>query len=60
MKERRHTLLGRLRGQAALQAMALPGILWMLVFCYLPLWFLVVAFKQYSIVKPISAVPGWG
>lgn len=60
MKARRHTLLGRLRGQVALQAMALPGILWMLVFCYLPLWFLVVAFKQYSIVKPISAVPWVG
>jgi putative aldouronate transport system permease protein len=56
----RRSLLARLRGQAALQAMAVPGIVWMLVFCYLPLWFLVVAFKQYSIVKPISAVPWVG
>ena len=50
----------RLSSQRYLQAMALPGIIWMLVFCYFPLWFLLAAFKQYSIVKHLSAVPWVG
>lgn len=46
------TLLHRLKQQKYLQAMAIPGVIWMLIFIYLPLGFIVIAFKEYSIAKP--------
>lgn len=38
-----------------LTSLALPGILYFLVFCYLPMFGIVIAFKKYSYVKGI-----WG
>ena len=42
----------RLKQQRYLQAMAIPGVIWMLIFIYLPLVFVVIAFKEYSVAKP--------
>lgn len=39
--------------QRYLQAMVIPGILWMLVFNYLPMGGIVIAFKKYKITKTI-------
>ncbi len=49
-----------LKNQRYLQAMVLPGIIWMLVFCYFPLWFLLAAFRQYRIVRPLAEAPWVG
>lgn len=41
--------------------MALLGILWMIIFNYVPMYGIIIAFKEFNIVKPISAAPwvGW-
>ncbi len=52
--------LKRFYSQRYLQAMALPGIIWMIIFCYIPLIWIVIAFKEYDIVRPIWSVPWVG
>lgn len=44
----------RLRRQVSVQLMVIPGIIWMLVFCYVPMYWITIAFRQYNIAKPIS------
>ncbi|MGB8455204.1 MAG: ABC transporter permease subunit [Anaerocolumna sp.] len=46
--------------QRYLQFMVLPGIIWMLVFNYVPMGGIVIAFKKYKITKPISEAPWVG
>lgn len=46
--------------QRHLQAMAIPGIVWMFIFCYVPMYGIVIAFKQFDIIKPISSAPWVG
>jgi putative aldouronate transport system permease protein len=46
--------------QKHMQAMALAGIVWMLVFCYIPMYWIIIAFKQYDIVKPLFETPWVG
>lgn len=40
--------------QRYLQFMVLPGILWMIIFNYIPMGGIVIAFKKFKITKPIS------
>ena len=35
--------------------MAGLGAIWMIIFCYIPIYGLIIAFKEYNILKPISA-----
>ncbi len=44
-------LLRRLRGQAQLQLMTLPGLLFLVVFAYLPMVSLVIAFQDFKILQ---------
>jgi putative aldouronate transport system permease protein len=46
--------------QRYLLAMVIPGIIWMLVFNYWPMYGIVIAFKKFNIIKPISAAPWAG
>ncbi|MGF7142910.1 putative aldouronate transport system permease protein [Anaerotaenia torta] len=46
--------------QRKLQMMVLPGILWMLVFNYIPMGGIVIAFKKFKITKAISEAPWVG
>lgn len=41
--------------------MALLGVLWMIIFNYVPMYGIIIAFKEFNIVKPISEAPwvGW-
>jgi putative aldouronate transport system permease protein len=43
--------------QKYLQLMVLPGIIWMLVFNYIPMGGIVIAFKKFKITKTISEAP---
>ncbi len=52
MKE---NFIKRMWKQRGLQAMALPGIIWMAIFSYIPMYFIVVAFQRY---QPIKGVMG--
>ncbi len=43
--------------QWQLQSMVVPGIVWMLIFCYIPMFWLIIAFMDYSIAKPMLQSP---
>jgi putative aldouronate transport system permease protein len=53
-------LTRRLAGQWDLQVMALLGVAWMALFCYVPMYGIVIAFKNYNILKPVWAAPWAG
>lgn len=46
--------------QRYLQLMVIPGIIWMLIFNYLPMGGIVIAFKKFKITRPISDAPWVG
>lgn len=53
-------LLLRLKREKYLQMMALMGIAWIVVFNYIPMYGIIIAFKDYSIIKKLSDVPWVG
>ncbi|WP_411830318.1 ABC transporter permease [Paenibacillus alba] len=53
-------LLRKMYGQRYLQAMALLGIAWMIIFNYVPMYGIIIAFKDFNIIKSISAAPWAG
>lgn len=54
IKHRRLKALGR---QWQLQSMVVPGVVWMIIFCYIPMFWLIIAFMDYSIAKPMMEAP---
>ncbi|WP_217594518.1 sugar ABC transporter permease [Cohnella sp. GbtcB17] len=50
----------KLLAQRYLQAMALLGVAWMLVFNYIPMYGLIIAFKEYNIIKSVGDAPWVG
>lgn len=63
----RETRKGRLRklakqviAQRQLQVMALLGVLWMIIFNYIPMYGLIIAFKEYSVIRTIAEAPWVG
>lgn len=42
--------------QRYLQGMSILGLVWIVIFCYLPMYGIIIAFKHYNILKPISEV----
>ena len=47
-------LLSNLWKQRALQMMVLPGVIWMIIFSYLPMVGIQIAFKDFKITRPMS------
>ncbi len=47
----------RLKRQKALQMMVLPGMAWMVIFSYIPMAFLIFAFFQFDLAKPMTQAP---
>lgn len=43
--------------QWQLQSMVIPGIVWMFIFCYIPMFWLIIGFMDYSIAKPMMQSP---
>ncbi|GIN58324.1 ABC transporter permease [Lederbergia ruris] len=54
------TLLGRLKNELPLQLMVLPGVIFMIIFGYLPIYGLIIAFKSFSVTDTISSAPWVG
>lgn len=52
--------LRKLYLQRHLQIMALLGIAWMIVFNYIPMYGVIIAFKDYNIIRSIAAAPWAG
>lgn len=46
--------------QRHLQIMALLGVAWMIVFNYVPMYGIIIAFKEFNIVKSIASAPWVG
>src|SRR5689334_15713699 len=39
----------RFKSQISLQSMVLPGIIWLIIFCYIPMYGIIIAFKDYKV-----------
>lgn len=52
--------LKKMSTQKYLQIMALVGVLWMLIFNYIPMFGVIIAFKQYSVIHTIAEAPWVG
>lgn len=57
---RKSSLWKRLLAQKHLQTMALLGVVWMIIFNYIPMYGLIISFKEYNIVKSIAEAPWVG
>lgn len=53
-------LLRRLAAQRYLQIMALAGAAWMFIFNYIPMYGIIIAFKEYDIIRTIAESPWVG
>ncbi|ANS75640.1 protein lplB [Paenibacillus yonginensis] len=56
----RRKWLKKLISQRYLQVMALLGIAWMIIFNYIPMYGVIIAFKDYDIIGTISSAPWVG
>lgn len=54
------SLVKRFIRQKNLHFMVLPGMVWMVIFCYIPIAWVVIAFKNYDIAKPMLEAPWVG
>ena len=52
--------LVRLNRQKFLMLMVIPAVVWLLVFCYYPLYGIIIAFKEYNVGKGILGSPWAG
>lgn len=57
---RKHSLWRKFVAQRHLQTMALLGVVWMIIFNYIPIYGLIISFKEYNIVKSIAEAPWVG
>lgn len=57
MRQHKNKALKRFFQQWQLQSMVIPGVVWMFVFCYIPMFWLIIAFMDYSIAKPMLDAP---
>lgn len=49
MKSKKKSIFQKMKENRALLFMLLPGALWLLIFCYLPMFGVIIAFKDYRI-----------
>ncbi|WP_404330922.1 ABC transporter permease [Mesobacillus maritimus] len=59
-KEKYKKIKKTIISQKYLQTMALLGVVWMFIFNYIPMYGLIIAFKEFSIIKTISEAPWVG
>ncbi|MFX3636944.1 MAG: ABC transporter permease [Candidatus Pristimantibacillus sp.] len=50
----------QLYSQRHIQIMAILGVIWMIIFNYVPMYGIIIAFKEFNIVKAISDAPWVG
>lgn len=48
------------RRQWELQSMILPGVIFMFIFCYIPIYGLSIAFKNYTVIDTLDSAPWVG
>ncbi len=60
VKVNKNAMWRQFKRERYLQVMALLGIAWIILFNYVPMYGIIIAFKDYSIIKSISEVPWVG
>lgn len=60
IQQKKRGILRRMYRQRYLQIMALLGVAWMIVFNYVPMYGIVIAFKNYDIIGSIANAPWAG
>ncbi|OXM15060.1 ABC transporter permease [Paenibacillus herberti] len=58
--ERWRRWLRKIYSQRYLQVMALLGVAWMIIFNYIPMYGIIIAFKEFDIIFPVSQAPWVG
>jgi putative aldouronate transport system permease protein len=58
--DRKQGFLKRLKNQSMFQLMVLPGIVLMIIFNFIPMYGIVIAFKDYSVLDTIGNAPWIG
>lgn len=58
--QKKTSKLNKIMGQKYLQLMVLPGVIWMIIFNYIPMTGIIIAFKNFKITKPIFDAPWVG
>ena len=58
--ERAAKVLRKLAAQRYLQVMALLGAAWMLIFNYIPMYGIIIAFKEFDIIRTVGEAPWVG
>lgn len=48
------------RRQWEIQSMIIPGIIFMIIFCYIPIYGLTIAFKNYTVIDTLATAPWVG
>lgn len=56
----KNKFLKKLMKQRQRQLMVIPGIIWLIIFCYIPMVWLIIAFKDYDITKSAMEAPWVG
>ena len=46
-------MLSKFWAQKDLQAMAIPGVIWMIIFNFIPMYFIIIAFMRYNVAKGV-------
>ncbi len=59
-KEKMKKVMKDIISQKQLQVMAILGVAWMIVFNYIPMYGLIIAFKEYSVIRTIAEAPWVG
>ncbi|WP_028562713.1 ABC transporter permease [Paenibacillus pinihumi] len=59
-KSRGSDFIRRLKQQKLLQLMALSGMVWLLIFHYIPMYGIIISFKEFNIVRSIAQAPWVG
>lgn len=60
MRQRVKEFLVDYKRQWELQSMILPGIIFMFIFCYIPIYGLTIAFKNYTVIDTLESAPWVG
>jgi putative aldouronate transport system permease protein len=48
------------KNQWQIQSMIIPGVIFMIIFCYIPIYGLTIAFKSYTVVDTLNSAPWVG
>nr|WP_294487512.1 ABC transporter permease subunit [uncultured Anaerosporobacter sp.] len=54
MSKKKQGFLKTVKKQAGLQSMVLPGVIFMIIFCFMPIYGLSIAFKNYTVVDTLA------